>query len=47
VDIRETLKLQSTAKEIHTHQKNWKDYITSMQDKRLPKSAFKYKPVGK
>jgi hypothetical protein len=47
VDIREKLKVESIVEEIQTYQKNWKKHVKRMQDERLPKLAFKHKPVGK
>jgi hypothetical protein len=46
VDIKGKLPVQNTVEEIETYQKNWKEHIKKLQKKkRLPKSAFKYKPV--
>jgi hypothetical protein len=41
------LEVQSIIEEIHTYQKNWKEHVKRIDDERLPKLAFKYKPVGK
>jgi uncharacterized protein YaaR (DUF327 family) len=47
VDRGEKLKVQSTAEEIQTYHKNWKEHVERMQEDKLPKLAFKYKPVKK
>jgi hypothetical protein len=44
VVIREKLKVQSISEEIKTYQKNWKEHVERIQEERLPKLAFKYKP---
>jgi hypothetical protein len=47
VDIKKKFNVQSTVEEIRTYQKNWKEHDERVQDERLPKLAFKYKPVVK
>jgi hypothetical protein len=44
---KEKLKVQSIVTEIQSCQKNWKQNVERIQDEKLPKLAFKYKPVGK
>jgi hypothetical protein len=46
VDIRKQLEVQSMVKKIQIHQKNWKEQVGRIQEKRLTLIALKYQSVG-